>query len=241
MSLPRRQRAGTGVPSGTISAAELLAALPGLRDVESTVVDQMARASIVRRYATGDALYRAGDPADGLYIVLSGKVLVSRETAARSEMLHSESAGGVLGEIPVFGGGCFPATATAVEPTRCAHLQVDVINRLLREHSTFVTFALRRLASRAESLLRRIDELTATTITSRIAAYLVQRSGPDRSAEFTLGKSQAQLAAELGTAREVVVRGLASLIAAGAIRRVGRSRFAVAELHVLRSIAGLPG
>ncbi len=116
-----------------ITTAGLFTALPALVDVDERAIAQLAQASTLRRYARGVTLYRSGDAADGLYLVLAGKVLVVRETRSQSQMLHTESAGGVLGEIPVFGGGRFPATARAIEPTRCAHLAVGVIERLLRE------------------------------------------------------------------------------------------------------------
>lgn len=183
-------------------------------------------------------VFRSGDTADGLYIVLSGRIRVSRETPNHVELLHTETAGGILGEIPVFGGGEFPATAVATEATRCAKLPKAAVERLLRESPEFARYALARLASRAQSLLRRIDELTATTITARLAQHMVTRAQADR--DFTLGMSQAALADELGTAREVVVRAIASLVRMRAIRRVGRGRFALVSRATLHSIAGAP-
>ena len=222
-----------------ISLEELRRILPASSDLEERAVVQIARAAALRRYRSKDVLYRAGEIPDGLYLIMVGRVLVVRETASRSEMLHTESAGGVLGEIPVFGGGEFPATATALEPTRCAHLPIAVIDRLLRDEPTFARFALRRMATRAQSLLRRIDELTATTLTARLAAYIAQRAAESSAPEFSLGVTQAELALELGTAREVVVRGIGALVSAGAIERSGRSRFRVRQLTILRSLAGL--
>jgi CRP/FNR family transcriptional regulator len=221
-----------------ISVAELCAALPILVDVGERAIEQIARASNVRTYPRKAVLYRADDSADGLYFILSGKVLVVRETESRSEMLHVENAGGVLGEIPAFSGQPFPATATALEPTRCAHLPIASIERLLRDDPSFARFALRRMAARAQSLLRRIDELTATTVNSRLASHVAERAAQAEGGEFTLGVTQAELANQLGTAREVVVRGLAALVDAGAIARVGRSRFQVRRPSVLRAIAG---
>lgn len=222
----------------SVASAELRSLVPSLDGLETHVIDQIARASTVRTYARRETLYRAGDAADGLYFVLAGRVLVVRATASRTELLHTESAGGILGEIPVFGGGPFPATAEALEPTRCAHLSSQVIDRLLRDEPTFARFALRRIAMRAQSLLRRIDELTATTITARLAAYIATRAAESETKDFTLGVTQLELANELGTAREVVVRGLAALVDAGAIARAGRSRFVVRNATVLASIAG---
>lgn len=204
-----------------------------------TTLARIATAAALRRYAKGATLYRASSRADGLYIVLSGRVRVSRETQAHLELLHSEGPGGVLGEIPVFGGGSFPATATAVEPTRCAHVPIEAVQRLLDEDRHFVRFALHRLANRARSLLRRIDDLTASTIPTRVARMVLARANSESSGgEFTMGASQEAIAAELGTAREVVVRALRGLVAAGAIARAGRSRFVLANEALLRTMAG---
>src|SRR3954463_15258028 len=72
---------------------------------------RLSNVAIERRVGRGRTLFRAGDEASGLYVVLSGRLRVSRETAQRVELLHTEQAGGILGEIPVFGGSPFPATA----------------------------------------------------------------------------------------------------------------------------------
>jgi CRP/FNR family transcriptional regulator len=221
-----------------ISLEVLRAAVPALSELPKATLARIASGARERRYAAGAALYRAGDAADGLFIVLSGRVHVRREGVTSSEFLHAEGSGGVLGEIPVFGGGRFPASARAAEATHCAYLPTELVERLVREDSAFARFALRRLAVRAHALLRRIDELTVTTITARVADHLLSRAGSSGN-DFTLGMSQEALARELGTAREVVVRALRSLVGAGAIARTGRSRFVVKQPAVLRAIAAL--
>ena len=219
-----------------ITADELQASVPDLEALPGPTLERIAAMVVRRRYAAGAVLYRAGDRADGLYFILDGRVRVSRETSAHAELLHVETAGGVLGEIPVFGGGPFPATARAAEATVCAHLEAAGVERLLNEDVAFARFALRRLAERGRGLLRRIDELTATTITARVADYVRSRSEKSLGDEFILGISQEELARELGTAREVIVRALRALIAAGAIERAGRSRFRVRRLATLRAM-----
>lgn len=200
---------------------------------------QIRAMATTRSVARGHTLFRAGDEADGLYVVLSGRIRVSRETHGRVGMLHVEEAGGVLGEIPVFGGGCFPATAIAIAASRCAKLPRSGIERLLRDSPEFSRYALQRLATRAQSLLTRIDELTALTITTRVARHALRQSAG--GAQFTLGMSQAALAEELGTAREVVVRAIGALVRLGALHRVGRSRFAVGDAAALRALAAATG
>jgi CRP/FNR family transcriptional regulator len=220
-----------------ISSQVLRNAVPGFDTMSEGVLERIAALARERRYPPNRVLYRAGDEADGLFIVLSGHVRVSRQTRGRSRTLHDERSGGVLGEIPVLGGGTFPATAIAIETTRCAHLPLSAVERLVREEPEVARYAMRRLAVRARSLLRRIDELTATTVLIRVARHVLLRAETAPTPEFSLGLSQAALSEELDTAREVVVRALAALIDARAIRRAGRSRFVVVRLPVLRAIA----
>lgn len=239
LSSGRADRWNPGSNEGglAISIEELRAKVPALERVPDATLRRVAANSVERRYVKETTLFRAGDPADGLYIVLAGRVRVSRESADRIELLHTEDVGGVLGEIPVFGGGPFPATAVAQATTRCAHLPIAAVERLLSDDPAFVRFALARLAERSRALLRRIDELTATTITARVAGYLLERARQAEDTAFALGMSQEELARELGTAREVIVRALRALVDAGAIERSGRSRFAVANAAVLRAMA----
>ena len=211
--------------------------LPGLAGLSEGVARRIADGVTIRRFPRRSVLFRAGDSPAALHFVLAGRVRVARRTSDGLSVLHFEDAGGVLGEIPVFGGGPYPATATAAEPVQCAVLPAAVVERLLREEPEFARFALRRLATRARVVLERLDELSSYTVTARLARHLVALADGSTSREIVLGMSQATLADRLGTAREVLVRSLRALCGAGAIRRVGRSRFVVTDAARLRAMA----
>jgi CRP/FNR family transcriptional regulator len=211
--------------------------LPAVAGLSGGVARRIADAVTIRRFPRRSVLFRAGDAPAALHFVLSGRVRVARRTSDGSSVLHFEEAGGVLGEIPVFGGGPYPATATAAEPVQCAVLSAAVVERLLREEPEFARFALRRLATRARVVLELLDELSSYTVTARLARHLAALADGPTSREIVLGMSQATLADRLGTAREVLVRSLRSLCDAGAIRRVGRSRFVVTDAARLRAMA----
>jgi CRP/FNR family transcriptional regulator len=237
-------RAGTAVPSHdendvTTSAASRtsLVGLPTLSGLSARVARRLADAAVIRRYPRRAVLFRSGDAPAALHFVLSGRVRVARRAESGSTVLHFEEAGGVLGEIPVFGGGPYPATATAADPTCCAVLSAGVVERLLAEEPEFARFALRRVARRARVVIERLDELSAFTVTARVAGYLCTRADATPSRVLDLGMSQAALADRLGTAREVLVRSLRALCADGAIRRVGRSRFTIVDADRLRELS----
>ena len=220
-----------------IAPALLRRSVPVLGELPDAVLHVVASLATPRRFPARAVLYRAGDPPSALFFVLSGRVRVTRELARGAHVLHAETVGGVLGEIPLFGGGPYPGTATAVEPVTCAVLAAAHVERLLRDSPEFARFALRRIASRAHVILRRLDELSAYSVTARLAAHLVMRHDESTASAVTLGMSQGALAEELGTAREVVVRSLRALCDAGAIQRIGRSRFVVVNEAALRSMA----
>ena len=213
------------------------ATFPVLVDLPERVARRVVDAVVIRRFPHRAVLFRAGDAPEALHFVLSGRVRVARRATYGASVLHFEEPGGVLGEIALFGGGPYPGTATATEPVRCAVLSAAVVERLLREEPEFARFALRRLAVRARVVLQRLDELSSYTVTARLAGHLVSVSTTSSGRGFALGMSQAALADALGTAREVVVRSLRALCEAGAIRRVGRSRFAVVNAAQLRAMA----
>jgi CRP/FNR family transcriptional regulator len=210
---------------------------PALAGLSPRVVRRLAAAAVIRTYQRRAVLFRAGDAPAALHFVLSGRVRVARRVESGSSVLHFEEAGGVLGEIPVFGGGAYPATATAAEAVRCAVLAGATVERLLAEEPEFARFALHRIARRARSVLERLDELSDFSVKARVAGYLLARAEITGERTLDLGMSQSALAERVGTVREVVVRSLRALCDEGALRRDGRSRFVVVDEQRLRALA----
>lgn len=223
-----------------MSASERQIALadsPALAGLSARVVRRLAAAAVIKRFQRRAVLFRAGDAPAALHFVLSGRVRVARRIESGSSVLHFEDAGGVLGEIPVFGGGAYPATATATETVHCAVLSGETVERLLAEEPEFARFALHRIARRARIVLERLDELSDYSVKARVAGYMLARAETTARRAIEVGMSQAALADRLGTVREVVVRSLRALCDDGALRRDGRSRFVVTDEQRLRELA----
>jgi CRP-like cAMP-binding protein len=194
----------------------------------------LAARAIVRRFAPGDALWLAGDRPGWLGIVLDGRVRIVREGRGRQHVLHSEGPGGTLGEVALFTGGPAPATVLAAAPTRCLVLTRDTIEAAIVAEPAVAWLLLNRLAERVRALVERVDRLALESATTRLAGLVlaeVERSDGD---VITLGMTQAVLAAELGTVREVIVRSLRALREAGLVAPAGRGRLRVTNRAGLR-------
>jgi CRP/FNR family transcriptional regulator len=204
--------------------------------------------SVEKRFSTGDRLWSAGDASEGIALVLEGKVRIVRVTGDRQTVIHSGEAGSTLGEVPFFTGEAYPATAIASEPTRCLFLTRAAVTEALALDSRLAFFFLRRLSRRVQSLVDKIDQNTATSVQTRLAKFILARHELARTAvstrskghntvAFSLGVTQAALAEELGTVREVLVRALRALREAGAIESAGDGKYRVADVTILQRVA----
>jgi CRP/FNR family transcriptional regulator len=186
---------------------------------------EIVAGGVIRRFATGEALWTAGTPPRGLFVVLHGKVRVVRAPGGRQYALHTEGAGGTLGEVPLFAGGRYPATALAVEPTACLVLGREALARAMAADPELAFRLLARLAERVRTVVARLDRRASETVVARLATLLLARHVESGGADFTLGATQAEVAEELGTVREVLVRALRTLRDAGLLQPAGRARY----------------
>lgn len=218
-------------------AEDMLDALPLFASLSAKSRQRLIAAGTIRRYAAGTTFFRAGDPSAGLFVILIGEARVLRARAGRQRVIHTEGPGGTLGEVPLFEGGTMPADAEAITPVRCLHISESAIHVLIRSDPSIALLFLHRLAGRVRALVERLDRDSTLPLATRLAAFVLARSVAARAESFSLGMTQEALAEELGTVREVVVRGLAQLRRDDVIASAGRGRFSVRDVETLRALA----
>ncbi len=190
------------------------------------------------RYERGSTLFHAGDAARGIHVVLEGRIRVRRiAPSGRTVVVHHEGVGGLLGEIPLFDGGLYPATAQATERSACALLPRLPLLRRLDADAALARYFLTRLAGRLREVIGRLDAMATRSVAQRVSRYLVGRWRASGSTRVSLGMSQADLAEELGTVREVVVRELRLLCRAGLLAPLGAGRYIIKDERALRALA----
>jgi CRP-like cAMP-binding protein len=226
--------------SHTVVDPSEIRAFPLFADISDVACRTLAARAVRRSYARGEALFVAGTEARGLHVIAAGRIRVVRDLGGRRHVVHEEGVGGTLGEVPLYDGGGYPATAVAADPTTCLLFGRDAIASALRADPELAWRLLARLASRVRTLVERVDGLAAHSVPERLAALLAARyaaAGPDGGV-VTLGGTQQAVAEELGTVREVVVRALRRFCASGAIEPLGRGRYRVHDAKRLKELAG---
>lgn len=170
-------------------------------------------------------LLRRGDDCGGAYLVFEGGLRVYAVTEeGREATLYNVNAGDtcVLALSATLQPSPYPAwVESGKHGTRFVRVPPHLFQRLLAEEPAFRTFVLSALSSRVFALMQTLHEVTSSTVTQRVARFLVEHSATVSEVAVT----QAHLAAELGTAREVVFRSLRLLSDARLVEvRRGRVR-----------------
>ena len=192
-----------------------------------------------RRFGRAEALFHEGDSCAGLYVVASGKVRIFKTSSAgREQVLAMEGPGSSFAELPVFDGGNYPASASALEDTEVLFISRQDFQNFCREHPEVALKVIAVVGSRLRRLVGIIEDLSFTTVRHRLIALLLrlaQEHGavPRDGMRLELTTSHQDLAAELGTVREIVSRNLSRLQAEGFLEVDGR-RITLKDLAGLR-------
>jgi CRP-like cAMP-binding protein len=192
-----------------------------------------------RSLASGETLFEEGDPCRGLFVVAEGRVEVRQiSLRGREQVFHTEGPGAALGEGPLFDGGGYIASAVALTPARVLFLPRAEVMALCRRRPEVALAMLETMARRVRHFAGIVGDLAFRPVSERLARYLHAAAGgrvePGVGIELSL--TQAQLAARLGTVRELVARAFAQLEKAGVISR-DRSRVTVRDPARLAALA----
>jgi len=104
----------------------------------------------VEEFPAQSIIFSERDPADMLYVILSGEV----ELSLHGKSLGTEIEGGIIGEMAMINSATRNATATAVSAVKLARLDRDQFRDLISKSSNFSLHAMNVLANR----LRAVDQ-----------------------------------------------------------------------------------
>ena len=220
----------TGPSREQIVAA--LKAVPLFAGLDDRQVEKLAQHAVPRRAEPEELIFVEGDDCQGLYVVFSGAIKIFKQSAqGREQVLTVERAGAVVAELPVFDGGPYPASCKPVEPSVLLFISKQDFRRSCREDPELALKVLASVGMRLRRLVTIIEELSFLTVRSRLAALLLDmahETGPAESGRKTaaplrvpLKLTQQEIAARIGTVRELVSRNLGRLQAEWIIRLDG--------------------
>lgn len=184
---------------------------------------QIAALAVEKQFQAGDVLFYEGSPCDGLYVIGSGTVKISKASSSGREiMLAVESAPSSVAEVPLFDNGTNPATVTALRDTVAFLVHIEDFRRFCHQYPEVPMKVLAVVGRRLRQLIGLIEAVTFGSVRQRLAGTLLQAAEAAAAGELQIPLTHEELALRLGTVREVVSRNLARFQAEGMVRIVKR-------------------
>lgn len=214
------------------------------KDLNEPTLRLLAESAVERRLKRNEILFIAGEEAENLFVIAAGAVRAFRTGVnGREQIVHIERAPAIIGELPVFDGGAYPSTAAAEEDSVIYVLDKNEIRRLCLEQPQIALAALGVLSRRLRSAVELIETLSLGEVRQRLARLLLAEARTNGKSvaeneirvEFHLTKTQ--IAARIGTVREVVSRILARL-QVGELIRLENCCLTIRDENALAAAAG---
>jgi CRP/FNR family cyclic AMP-dependent transcriptional regulator len=181
-----------------------------------------------KHFGRGETLFSEGDQCRGLFIVDTGRIRIFKlSPSGREQVLAVEGPGSSFAELPVFDGGVYPASASALEDAEVLFISRKDFQDYCREHPEVALKVLSVVGSRLRRLVGIIEDLSFTTVRQRLISLLLRLAqgggtATKQGVQVELTTTHQDLAAELGTVRELVSRNLSRLQAEGLLEVDGR-------------------
>lgn len=196
-------------------------------DLSEEELRALTRRTVTRQVHSGESIFREGDPCQGFFVIESGEVkLFKTASSGREQILTVDRSGDSVAEIPVFDGGPYPASATALVDSVLLFISKRDFRTVVLEHPEVGLKVLKAVGRRLRRLIGLIEELSFTTVRTRLIMQLVrlgrtEGQPTERGIEFRLPSNQ-EFASQIGTVRELVSRNISRLQVEGLLRLDGK-------------------
>ena len=198
---------------------EVLPRIPLLAGLAREEIEAIAQRALERRYASGEVLFREGDPCYGFFVLGRGSVKIFKTSSSGREiMLAVESAPQSVAEVPMFDGGPYPATASAIEEVIAYLISKEDFRNVCRQHPDVAIKVLAVVGRRLRQLVGIVESVSFGSVRQRLARTLLDTCQAEGRNPFPFSLTHQELASRLGTVREVVSRNLSRFQAEGLIR-----------------------
>jgi CRP/FNR family transcriptional regulator len=200
-----------------LSRKAALAAVPIFQGLAPEVLEAVLSKCQQRAYSRNETVFLEGEPTRGLIVVRSGAVKVYKVGAGgREQILEIEGPGRSVAELPLFDGEPYPASCASIEDSLLLTMPAEAFHRLVDGHPELARSVIASLSRRLRQMVGLVEEISLKAVRSRLAGLLLEMAGERDRIELQL--THQEIAARIGTVREIVSRTLTRMARDGAIR-----------------------
>ncbi|MFP3897600.1 MAG: Crp/Fnr family transcriptional regulator [Anaerolineales bacterium] len=203
---------------------------PFFEGLGETRLHDLTRMTTLQELDQGQILGLEGDRCTSVYFVVEGRIRAIKMSAVgREQVLGEFEPGEAFYMVPALDDGPLPVTTRTATRATLLRLACQDFIRLIKRHPPVAMQVLTTLAHRMRRLTSLIEDLSLRSVSERLAKMLLKRAESAHSQRVT----QREMAAQLGTVREVVARNLAQFQEQGWIE-VHRGSIEIIDPQALR-------
>lgn len=204
-----------------------LAQFPDLRALQQTKSGAVLLAAARQlRFTAGSLIFQNGSLCEQYLLVQEGQIRVQQVSVSGREIVLYRIGPGescILTTACLFNGHAYPATGISERAGRAVAFSRQHFQAAIADNPDFRSFVFRAYGDRLTQLFALVEEVLFTRLDIRLARLLLHQGAEGD----TLSITHQAIAAELGSAREVISRSLRDFEARGWILRQHR------EIHLL--------
>jgi CRP/FNR family transcriptional regulator len=215
----------------------LVGALPFLEQADTSLEREIQSNSVLRRIPAGADVFVEGDRSDSIAFLLSGAVRVYKLSETGREItLYRFGLGEscILTANAILSRQSFPAIATVEQEAEAVMIPADVFRDWVGRYDLWREFVFDLFSQRLLTVMMIVDEVAFQRMDRRVAALLLERARANNPIEIT----HREIAAEVGSSREVISRLLDDFSADGIVS-TARGSIEILDIQALeaRSLA----
>jgi CRP/FNR family transcriptional regulator, dissimilatory nitrate respiration regulator len=186
--------------------------------------------AVTKRLDAEEILFMEDDVCTGFYVLVEGAIQLTRFglTPGSHPTLAVVLPVSSFAEAAMFAGEAFPATATALKPSKVVHFPKERFLRTMREDPDLALAIIHAQAVWLRKLTMQIQQLSASDSMERLKHWL--REHLPKKGILTLPVTKKALAAQLGMTPETLSRGLRSFQDQGLIEVKGTQISRIGEI-----------
>jgi len=203
--------------------------LPLLRGADPELAREFEQAAHYARIPAGRDVFAEGDQVDAIALLISGVVRVyTIGETGREITLYRFGTGEscILTANAILSRQSFPAIATVERDAEAVMITSDTFRNWVRRYDLWRDFVFDLLSKRLAGVMAIVTEVAFWRMDTRVASLLLERSRAQNPIHIT----HQEIAAELGSSREVISRILEEL---AGLNLIGTSRGTIEVLNLV--------
>ena len=216
--------------------------VPLLADLNQEEIDKISEGVVFTNYKKGEYIFRTGDKADKLYIVVSGKMKIYNYLSdGREQILYIYSSGDFVGAFNLLKEDEFKYNAEALEDTTISTLSKNKFNDIILKNPEITLKVLEKAYERIRDAEGLVVRLSAANADAKVAGLLLElikdfgsKEGANTILELTINREE--MGNYAGISRETMTRKLNHFKELSYIDFIGNKKIVIKEENKLRDL-----